>query len=301
MKLKDKFYPSLLASECFYPYISKEDILLDAIEKMMDEGYYKRVEAGTFHSEKQRARLSHIVEQHHIGYTQWITNDIATLGLNPASVDKEIRQKTIGKMMELVDMAAESGADRIAMVSGPDPGERLREEARQGLKEVLQAVLEKIETYPRMRLLLEPLDRDAHKKHLIGPSDEAVQMVELADSGHGRCLLSWDSAHAALNDECLGESLRVSAPCLGHIHLANAILAPGQSGYGDWHMRMGRPGFLDVPCGTDILTEAASVWQENVKLGVSVECRCPAGCNPFQIEAECRAFLERILEHDVTL
>lgn len=301
MKLKDKFYPSLLASECFYPYIKNEDILLDAIEKMLDEGYYRRVEAGTFHSGKQRARLSHIVERYHIGYTQWITNDIAALGLNPASVDKEIRQKTIGKMMELVDMAAESGADRIAMVSGPDPGERLREEARQGLKEVLQSVLDRMETYPHMVLLLEPLDREAHKMHLIGPSDEAVRLAALADDGRKRCLLSWDSAHTVLNGECLGESLRVSAPCLGHIHLANAVLDLEQSGYGDWHMRMGRPGFLDVPCGTDILTEAASVWQENVKLGVSVECRCPADCNPFRIEAECRAFLERILEYEVRL
>lgn len=301
MKLKEKFYPSLLASECFYPYISKEDILLDAIEKMMDEGYYKRVEAGTFHSEEQRARLSHIVEQHHIGYTQWITNDIATMGLNPASVDKEIRQKTIGKMMELVDMAAESGADRIAMVSGPDPGERLREEARQGLKEVIQSVLDRMETYPHMVLLLEPLDREAHKMHLIGPSDEAVRLAALADNGRKRCLLSWDSAHTALNGECLGESLRVSAPCLGHIHLANAVLDPEQSGYGDWHMRMGSPGFLDVPCGAGMLEEAAAVLPEEGKLGVSVECRCPADCNPFRIEAECRAFLERILEHDVRL
>lgn len=301
MKLSERFYPSLLASECFYPYLDREEILLDAVEKILDEGYYRRLETGTLHSKRLRSRLADIVGRYGVGFTQWITSDLSAPGLNPSAADREVRRKTTDKIKKLVDMAAESGADRIAMVSGPDPGEKFREEASEGLEEVLQSVLEQVEKYPGMKLLLEPLDRGAHKNRLIGPSDEAVRLVRLADMGRNECLLSWDSAHAALNGERLKESLCTSASYLGHIHLANAVLNPELDGYGDWHMQMGEPGFLDVTCGAGILADAAAVLPVEEMYGVSVECRCPADTNPFINERDCRTFLKQVLDRDVNV
>lgn len=295
MKLSERFYPSLLVSESFYPLLKEEDKLYQAVESVLREGYYQRIETGVLKTARAREKFIALVKELGIGFTQWITTDINELHLNPSATDKKLRKKTIDNICTLVEVAAESGADRVAMVSGPDPGEKLREEAQKGIEEVLFAVTEKMLEYPGMQLLLEPLDRGAHKNNFIGPTSVAVELMKKVNEVHENCRLSWDSAHMALNKENLKESLRLAGPYIGHIHLANAVLNPAQEGYGDWHMPMGKPGFLDIDCGRKILCDAASFLRDGSYMGVSIESRCQDGQNPYENESVCREFLCQVL------
>lgn len=296
MKLKERFLPSLLVSESFYPLLGREEELYRTVEQVLGEHYYKRMETGSLKTPWARKKFVELVKELNIGFTQWITNDINERKLNPSTTEKEVRVRTIREICELVDIAGESGADRVAMVSGPDPGEELRPEALKGIEEVLLAVSEKMMEYPGMILLLEPLDRGAHKNNLIGPTKDSVDLMRKVNQVHNNCLLSWDSAHMALNKENLGESVTECAPYVGHIHLANAILDPEKEGYGDWHMPMGAPGFLDVACGREILRSAAAAPGLREVMGVSIESRCQEGQDPFVNEKRCRDFLQEVLE-----
>ncbi|MCD7736028.1 MAG: sugar phosphate isomerase/epimerase [Lachnospiraceae bacterium] len=297
MKLEQAFYPSLLVSESFYPLLGREQELYQAVERMISDGYYQRIECGSLKTPEIRKKFIRLMESGGVGFTQWITNDINEKKLNPSTLDGQIREKTIREISALVDTAAESGADRVAMVSGPDPGEAGREEALKGIEEVLFAVTDRMKQYPGMILLLEPLDRGAHKNNLIGPTEDSVRLMERVNRDETRCLLSWDSAHMALNREDLEESIEKSSKYIGHIHLANAILDPTEEGYGDWHMAMGKPGFLDEDCGARILRKAAEVL-DGVKMGVSIESRCQPGDDPFANEKKCREFLMNVLQRE---
>ena len=299
MRLKERFFPSLLVSESFFPLLGNEEELYRTVEQILSEHYYKRMESGSLKTPWARTRFIKLVKELNIGFTQWITNDINERKLNPSTTDSALRKRTIREICDLVDIAGESGADRVAMVSGPDPGEVLREDALKGIEEVLVAVSEKMTEYPGMILLLEPLDRGAHKNNLIGPSSDSVMLMEKVNKIHNNCLLSWDSAHMALNKEDLSESLSVCGKYIGHIHLANAILDPAMEGYGDWHMAMGAPGFLDVKCGRKILRDTAAVLESGQLMGVSIESRCQPGSDPFVNEHVCRKFLQEVLDGEI--
>lgn len=296
MKIGDRIYPSLLVSESFYPYLEDEGKLLDAVGRMLDMGYYKRIETGSLKSRHMRDRLGKLLKQQQVSMTQWITNDINRRQLNPATLDPAVRKMTIKAMKELVDAAAESGADAMAFVSGPDPGEAGREEGKKGLVEVICQVADKMREYPGMRLLLEPLDRGAHKNQLLGPSEDCLEVLDAAAGAGCDCWLSWDSAHMALNREDLETSIQVCGPYIGHIHLANAILDTRDPGYGDWHMPMGKPGFLDIEAGSRILEKAVQVLPGERPMGATIECRCREDEDPFENEKACRNFLQAVLD-----
>lgn len=296
MQLKERFCPSLLVSESFFPLLGNEEELYRTVEQVLSEKYYTRMETGSLKTAWAREKFIKMVKDLDIGFTQWITNDINDRKLNPSTTDKVLRERTIREICDLVDIAGESGADRVAMVSGPDPGEALRSEALKGIEEVLLAVSEKMMQYPGMILLLEPLDRGAHKNNLIGPTGDSVVLMKQVNKVHNNCLLSWDSAHMALNKENLAESLAACSEYIGHIHLANAVLDPAREGYGDWHMAMGAPGFLDVACGREILKNAAAAPALRLDMGVSIESRCQPGQDPYANEQVCRNFLKEVLE-----
>ena len=93
-------------------------------------------------------------------------------------------------------------------------------------------------------MTLEPLDRYAFKKQLIGPMDEAVQWFLPLHAAYPNFYLHWDSAHVALDGTDLLRSLDWAGPYIAQFHLCNAILDIQHPCYGDLHMDVGTaPGF----------------------------------------------------------
>jgi len=285
--------PALLAGEIFFPLLGEEEKLLSAIETALDTGFYRRLEVALLSGQDLRARTRSLG----VPLSVWCTANIAGEGLHPATTDPALRGKTIAGMCRFADIAAEMGGDSLNIVSGPDPGEESRAEAHKGMVEVMCRVALHMKQYPGMRLLIEPLDRDVHKKNFIGPTLSALNLLREVQAATGNGFISWDSAHTALNREDLGESLAQSAEYIGHLHLANAVLDPGNPGYGDWHMPMGAPGFLTVEEAARLLQAAAELTRSRTApLCVSVECRCPEGLAPLVNEAENRSFLLQAME-----
>lgn len=298
MRLKEKLTPALLASESFYPLLGDERLLLDAVEREVADGFYTRLEISAMKTAQGRRRLREIQAGCGLQLTQWITNDLGELALNPSATDPELRRRTVEQMLKLAEAATESGADRMAFISGKDPGPASRQEAARGLEEVIRTVAERAMGLG-LTLLLEPLDRGAHKDNLIGPTPEAVALVKRVRRSCPNVLLSWDSAHVALNREDLLVSLTQAMPCIGQLHLANAVLERGNPRYGDWHMPMGRPGFLTEDMAYAVCRYAASQLSEGETLGVTVEARSASENVIADSLARNRAFLTDVLEREV--
>lgn len=300
MKIKEIFRPSILISEVFYPYVDQDEQLTRIVKWAAQLNYYRGIEIGAVYDASNRKEVRSILEQNDIQLTSWATRDLCERNLMPASLEPAVRQKTDERLKELLAMAAECGAVNFCLISGPDPGIEKREEAKDVFFETVCRIMEQMRFYEGMNLMIEPLDRFAHKKGLIGPTDESLEFMKRVRKEHGNCYFSWDSAHVALNEENLADSIEVLSPYIGQIHLANAVLDHGSDLYGDWHMKVGEPGFLTERTGYEILNTASKAKLPDPAVHfVSVEVRGGVQEDLLLGESRIRNYLDSILEQEV--
>lgn len=289
------FYPSAHLAELFFPLASDENAMLQVIEKIAISDYYQGFETGIFHQPATAKKIRTLAQQHALHVTQWLTFELLKEQLNLSSLDSELREKSIRRACELVHLSAECGTTKLSLVSGSDPGDALRDEAMKGFSEAIVRIGEEVSQYEGMLMQIEPLDRFAHKCQLIGPTRETVEWMTALRPDCPKLYLAWDSAHVALNQEDLAESLRLAAPLISQLHLANAILDPQTAGFGDYHMKFGEPGFLTQTTAAHIINTARHLPLpgELGAISVAIEMRTTDQDDLWDNERQCREFLQR--------
>lgn len=287
-------YPSAHIAEIFFPLANDEKAILHVIREIADIGYYRGFETGIIHQPEIAKNIRTVAEQNQLNVTQWLTFELLKDNLNLSSLDSELREKSIRRACELVQLAAECGTSKLSLVSGGDPGDARRDEAKKGFGEALVRIGEVVGQYDNMLLQVEPLDRFAHKCQLIGPTDETVEWMKALRPDCPKLYLAWDSAHVALNQEDLAESLTLAAPLISQLHLANAILDPQAQGYGDYHMKFGEPGFLTTATAAHIIRTAMNfeLPKEFGPISLAVEMRTTDQDDLWDNERQCREFLQ---------
>lgn len=292
--MNTQLYPSAHIAELFFPEMTQEAKVADIVRRIADIGYYRGFETGIIHQPEIARQIRTVAEERRLNVTQWLTFELLKDNLNMCSLDAELRKKSMLRACELVHLAAECGTTKLSLVSGSDPGPEQREEAKKVFGEVLVQIGEVVRQYPGMIMQIEPLDRFAHKCQLIGPTPETVSWMNDLKADCPDLYMAWDSAHVALNEEDLAESLTLSAPLIGQLHLANAILDPAAEGYGDWHMKFGEPGFLTTEVAGNIIATALSLPlpMHNGPVSIAVEMRTTAQDDLWDNERQCREFLQ---------
>lgn len=292
--------PSAHLYEGFMPLAASERLFCDVLRKIPEIGFYRGIETGVFFEPQSLRDVRRLREENGWRLTMWATPWMLLDGLNLSSLDETLRARSVRRAIELVALAAETGASHFGLPSGSDPGDADREQAKTLLFESLSQIAEKAAQYEGMRILLEPLDRYAHKKQLIGPMRESMEWFAPLHAQHPNLLIHWDSAHEALGGIDLVESLQLAKPYLAQFHLCNAILDPVHPLYGDLHMDIGSaPGFetdgyLTPDVAARILADAAACRpiDGDRPLHVAVEMRAHLGDDMWQKERTSRAFLQ---------
>ncbi|MFH0965375.1 MAG: TIM barrel protein [Planctomycetota bacterium] len=292
MELTAALCPSVLLSETHFPYLARAGVMADAVARVAQEGFYRWVEIPRIAEKGDRRRIAEVVREKGLGLTVWMSSVLEGERLNLSSVDEELRWRSAARMRELAEEAAECGAGAIALLSGPDPGATLRPQATEQLMKSLEEICGATARLGT-RVLVEPLDREAHKKHLLGPTAEFVALFRRLRGTHGNAAVSWDSAHVALCGENIFESFEAAKDMIGGIHLANAVLDREDKRFGDWHMEIGSPGFLTAE-------GIAEFFRRGIRSrvlraegpSVAVEIRTPASGDPWQTEQRGRRILE---------
>lgn len=254
--MTDKFIPSLLLPEVFHPVKRETNLAAEVIESMVEqEEFYKSVELGDGFEAPERKRILELTEKNGIDVTQWLTFLIEENNLDVSSLDTKLRLETVKKVKDSLYLAAEIGAKNIALVTGDDPGQKYWADGIEGLYESLCEIAEAAKVY-NMNLLVEPLDRFAHKKRIIGTTDETVALLNRVQEVHDNIGIAFDTAHAALNGENILESLEKGKSLIHQIHFSNAVCDTSSELYGDYHMEIGAPGFLTVEKISEVLRKA---------------------------------------------
>jgi|SRR5690625_324927 len=290
-----KFIPSLLIPEVFYPLKREKDFTADIIERMVEEDFYKSIELGDGFEKTERKRILELTERNDMVVTQWLTFLIEENNLDVSSLDSKLRSETATRIKDSLYAAAEIGAKNIAFVTGDDPGADRWADGIEGLYESLCEIAEAAKEYD-MNLLVEPLDRFAHKKRIIGTTDETVALLSRVQKEHDNIGIAFDTAHAALNGEDIFEALEKGKSLIHQIHFSNAVLDTNSELYGDFHMEIGAPGFLTIEKIGAILRKADELKIQENGLRVAAEVRGKVDKEScYQNEKDLRSMLKEAL------
>lgn len=160
-------------------------------------------------------------------------------GLNLSSLDETTRVAAVNRLSELMDDAEDLGAVLFLISSGPDPGERLREQALDQLGKSVSALCrhaQEIASGQPMTVTLEHYDRHLHRRFLLGPSAETAKFARVIRQEHPNFGITLDQSHLAQLGESPSAALRDLGQAVCHVHLANCLIFDESNPlYGDLH------------------------------------------------------------------
>jgi sugar phosphate isomerase/epimerase len=232
---------SIVHFMAFPKTISGESPIADSVAKIAEDPFFGAVEITWVKDPAERASVKAVLEASHtrVGYG---AQPAVLMGkLNPNSLDEGERQRAVNELKPRIDEAAEIGAQRMALLSGRDPGDKDRAAAVKSLVKSLKELC----AYGRdkgVALTIETFDWDVDKKALIGPSPLAAEFAAEVRRDYPDFGLMYDLSHQPLLHEESEEALTILKEHLVHIHVGNCVKVEGVPGYGDLHPRFGWPG-----------------------------------------------------------
>ena len=301
--MPQKLYPSAHILEMFMPYLHDEKRLIEVLRKIAEMDFYRNVELPTFPTKEHRDTVRRILRDNDLTAATYAAPYLNERDMSLCDLSDRRRAETIRYLKMQADLAAECGYSTFGVPSGPYPGDEFHDEAM-----AVQAdTLARIADYTAllgMNCSIEPLDRYAHKKALIGPMDEVVRWFKPLHRAHPNLFLHWDSSHEQLGGLGIFNTLDMAAPYMSQIHLCDCIDDPAHPCFGDLHMDPAEApdwkteGFLTPEVGAEIIRRAAAFDKpEGVRrFWVSVEVLGHKGDNLWHKERIAREFLTRCWE-----
>ena len=301
--MPQKLYPSAHILEMFMPYLHDEKRLIEVLREIVKKDFYRNAELPTLPTKAYRGTVRGILEDNGLTAITFVAPFLNEQKMSLCDLDEKRRAEVLAFLKMHADYAAEAGYMTFGVPSGPDPGDALRGEAMAAQADTLVQIADYAAGLG-MNCSIEPLDRYAHKKALIGPMDEVVEWFRPL---HERCpnlFLHWDSAHEQLGGLGIFNTLEMAAPFLSQIHLCDCISDPAHPCFGDLHMDPAEApdwkteGFLTPETGAEIIRRAASFDSPAGvrRFWISIEVLGHKGDNLWHKEKIAREFLARCWE-----
>lgn len=289
------FRPGLLIHILFPEVRQRVGLTVKQARVAADSGYYRALEIPEVNDPGERAALRRLVEERNLKLIYWLSFPQFDSSFSISAPDENIRRRAVQELTPHLAYAAETGAYAVGILPGRDVGPELRPRAMESLKKSILELAKAGRTYGISRFHMETMDREAHKKHVLGPTDEALIFIEDIRRQVPEFFLAFDTSHLRLLGEDPIDSLRKAASVIGQIHLANCVPDPGHPRYGDHHMPLGSPGFLD----RNYIARLFAAGLEAGVLGpdapvVSLEVAGPGGDASLPVEREGRIMMQDI-------
>ncbi len=301
--MSQKLYPSAHILEMFMPYLHDEKRLIGVLQKIIDKDFYRNVELPSFPTKDRRDEVRKILADSGLTAITFVAPFLNEQKMSLCDLDDKRRAEVLAFLKKHADWAAECGYMTFGVPSGPYPGDALHDEAMAAQADTLAQIADYCASFG-MNCSIEPLDRYAHKKALIGPMDEVVEWFKPLHGAHPNLFLHWDSSHEQLGGLGLFNTLEMAKPYLSQIHLCDCIDDPTHPCFGDLHMDPAEApdwqteGFLTPEIGAEIIRRAASFDAPAGvrRFWISIEVLGHRGDNLWHKEKIAREFLTRCWE-----
>src|SRR5918911_838523 len=225
------------------------EAFLHGVEQIATDDFFAIIEVRCVPDDDLRRRMVDVLRASQLRVVYAANPQLCAPGLDLGSTDDALRSRAVEAGKCAIDEAIALGAERVNVVSGPDPGG----EGRDGGTEALIDSLCALAAYSTARcgppLALEPFPRGGERGYLIGPTAEAIGIVRLVREMFPDFGLVLDTGHLALLGEDVATAFAAAAPFLEQVHLANAV--PGTASAAPPFGVAG--GMYDVPRVADVL------------------------------------------------
>jgi len=227
-----------------YPQVMKgEGLILETLQKIAEDDFFTAVEVSWIKDVKVREKAKKLLEVSHLAVAYGAQPRLLVKKLNLSSLDEVERKEAVNEVKAGVDEAYEIGAKALAFLSGKDPGEEEREQARKLLVSSIEEICNYAKLKGNLRITLEIFDREIDKKCLIGPANEARRVAEKVKKKYDNFGLLVDLSHLPLLNETPAQAIIPIKDYLVHAHMGNCILRDkNHPAYGDQHPRFGIKG-----------------------------------------------------------
>lgn len=226
-----------------YPAVMRgQGPYLETLRHIASDEFFTAVEVGWVESADERKAAAALLQEAHLAVGFGAQSALLVTKSDLNALDEATRQSAVRLVEGCIDQAAQLGARRVAVLSGPYPGEREEGRAVERLVESLR----ELSAYGRERgiaLTLETFDRSVEKKALAGPTRLCVEIAEAVRREYPEFGLMLDLSHLPLLGEGIREALLQARDHLVHAHIGNCVMRDAQHpAYGDQHPRFGIAG-----------------------------------------------------------
>jgi sugar phosphate isomerase/epimerase len=220
-----------------YPDTMKgEGPIVETITKIAEDDFFTAIEITTIKDPEVRAKAKDILVSSGLAVGYGAQPVVLSTPLNPNSLDEDERKKAVEVLKQCIDEAHYMGANRMAFLSGKDPGNVQREAAVDALIKTTRELCDYAEM-KCMGIAIEMFDKDIDKKALIGPSDLAANFASAVNRRNFGLMV--DLSHLPLLEETPEECAWYVKDHVVHLHVGNCVMEEGHPAYGDAHPRFG--------------------------------------------------------------
>ncbi len=271
--------------------------IIETASKIINNPFFTSMEVTWVKDASVKKELIQLLRSTHMEVIYGAAAPLLMEGYSLIDEDEEKRKDAIEKAKYYIDDAYLYNAKVLEVVSDSDPGEEKREEAKErlvdSLKKLCQYAKEKAKNKPLV-ISVETFDRTIDKKFLIGPVDEAVEIVKKVRKEYDNLGLTIDLSHLPLIGESNRKTLYTAKDYIAHIHMGNCVVKNLSTPlYGDKHPRFGvEDGETDIEELAQFLSVLAEIgyFQRSFSTElpvVSFEVKPAEGENSETIIADC--------------
>jgi len=294
--------PGIIQYASFPAALQDRTAFWHGLEAVLADPYYRVIELSTLMAATDVPEVRRRLQD--AGRLGFLSAGPQLLKVDPGlcGLDRAGREQAVDLARRLVEMAYELGAQGLMLISGHDPGPAQRPAALQALAESLHAVAAYArEQQPQapLTISLETFDQLTWHKQALGPTSEAVRLLDAVGREQPNFALTIDISHLAQLGEEPVQSVALVGARASHLHLATCVVTPGHPLFGDQHPPFGTPGAaVDVATASRAISTALAARRAAGVTGpltVSVEVKPLAGTDPDVVLRQTRHDLEQAI------
>ncbi|GAB6054362.1 TIM barrel protein [Magnetospira thiophila] len=249
--MKDNLYsyiqPGLVHFKAF-PQVMQGRDYVATLEQICEDDFWTVVEVGPVKDVRERDRARKMLEVSGMTVCYATQPTVLPQKLNAHHFDPAERKRVWKIIKGCVDEAYQLGARNIRVMSGKDPGDDKREDAKKIFEEFLHEICAYTKTQGDMKVTLKVFDRDIDKAALIGTFSDTRDVAKPVFKAHDNFGVLADLSHFPLLREDPETALNMVKKFNMQFHIGNCVVEEGHFLYGDLQPRFGVPGgSIDTP------------------------------------------------------
>jgi len=234
--------------KAFPQVVNGEGPVVETLKKIVEDDFWTAVEVGWIKDIKVRNEARKLLDISHMKVCYATQPRVFGQKLNLNAFDPAERKRALSGVKSGIDEAYHLGAACVRVLSGKDPGDDKRAEAKKIFADSLKELCRYTKELGDIQLYLKIFDRSIDKESLIGHFQDAADVAEDVYKEFKNFGVLSDLSHFPLLNEKPEEAIPLVMKYPMHFHIGNCIMRDRLHPlYGDLQPRFGIPeGELDT-------------------------------------------------------